>query len=118
MLYLFLIRPQGMHVPVMLANAGVPMLMLAFPAAFFLLIPVIAIEWRIAPSTCWNYSSCKDRWCVRRECGVNASRLAANVDRARRAADQVGPARTFLARFAAPKDSFCDVGGGPAGSVF
>jgi len=48
MLYLFLIRPQGMHVPVMLANAGVPMLMLAFPAAFFLLIPVIAIEWWIA----------------------------------------------------------------------
>jgi len=37
-----------MSVPVILANAGVPMLMLAFPAAFFLLIPVIGIEWWIA----------------------------------------------------------------------
>jgi hypothetical protein len=35
------------HAPIILANAGVPMLMLAFPAAFFLLIPVIAIEWWI-----------------------------------------------------------------------
>lgn len=35
-----------MSVPLILANAGVPMLMLAFPAAFFLLIPVIGIE-------CW-----------------------------------------------------------------
>jgi hypothetical protein len=37
-----------MHVSFILANAGVPMLMLAFPAAFFLLIPVIGIEWWIA----------------------------------------------------------------------
>jgi hypothetical protein len=32
-----------MRTPVILANAGVPMLMLAFPAAFFLLIPVVGI---------------------------------------------------------------------------
>src|SRR5262249_9184140 len=37
-----------MHAFVILANAGVPMLMLAFPAAFFLLIPVVAIEWWVA----------------------------------------------------------------------
>jgi hypothetical protein len=32
------------HLPVFLANAGVPMLFLAFPAAFYLLIPVVAVE--------------------------------------------------------------------------
>jgi hypothetical protein len=32
------------HASIVIANAGVPMLMLAFPAAFFLLIPVIGIE--------------------------------------------------------------------------
>jgi hypothetical protein len=37
-----------MGTPVILANAGVPMLMLAFPAAFLLLIPVVGIEWWIA----------------------------------------------------------------------
>jgi hypothetical protein len=37
-----------MRASLILANAGVPMLMLAFPAAFFLLIPVVGIEWWIA----------------------------------------------------------------------
>src|ERR1043166_7096356 len=37
-----------MRTPVILANAGVPMRMIAFPAAFFLLIPIVWIEWRIA----------------------------------------------------------------------
>jgi hypothetical protein len=37
-----------MRTPFILANAGVPMLVLAFPAAFFLLIPVVGIEWWIA----------------------------------------------------------------------
>jgi hypothetical protein len=37
-----------MRALVILANADVPMLMLAFPAAFFLLIPVVGIEWWIA----------------------------------------------------------------------
>src|SRR5947208_3373923 len=34
--------------PSLLADVGVPMLMLAFPAAFFLLIPVILLECWIA----------------------------------------------------------------------
>jgi hypothetical protein len=46
--YLFPVKPQSMRTPVILANAGVPMLMLAFPAAFFLLIPVVGIEWWLA----------------------------------------------------------------------
>jgi hypothetical protein len=37
-----------MRAPAILANTGIPMLMLAFPAAFFLLIPVIAVESWIA----------------------------------------------------------------------
>jgi hypothetical protein len=37
-----------MRTHLILANVGVPMLMLAFPAAFFLLIPVIGIETWIA----------------------------------------------------------------------
>jgi hypothetical protein len=36
------------HVPLFLADAGVPMLFVAFPFAFYLLIPVIALETWVA----------------------------------------------------------------------
>jgi hypothetical protein len=61
--YLFLVRPQSVHASVILANAGVPMLMLAFPAAFFLLIPVIGVE----------------SWIARGVSGISASRKFVGV---------------------------------------
>ena len=107
-----------MRAPVILANAGVPMLMLAFPAAFFLLIPVVAIEWWIARPLAGVTPTAK----IVGVAFANAISMLAGWPlmwiALGRTADQVGPARTFLARFAHPKDSFCDLGGRMAGSVF
>jgi hypothetical protein len=60
------------HAPTFLADAGVPMLFLAFPAAFYLLIPVIVVEF-VVSRTLTDLNS------VRRLGGVAAANVVSTL---------------------------------------